>query len=103
MTVNNRENRCEKGLFAPGNTIAKKKRDRTQTGKLLEALKKVGKKRNQKFWRVVAEKAFTDKEIMKAIIGKLIPNLQEISGKDGSPINISYKEFIYEPQDNNGE
>ena len=97
MTVNNRENRDEKGLFSPGNTIARKKRDRTQTGKLLEALKKVGKKRDQKFWDVVAEKAFLDKEIMKAIIGKLIPNLQEISGKDGSPLVINYKEIIYEP------
>ena len=97
MTVNNRKNRDEKGLFSPGNTIARKKRDRTQTGKLLEALKKVGKKRDQKFWDVVAEKAFLDKEIMKAIIGKLIPNLQEISGKDGSPLVINYKEIIYEP------
>jgi len=97
MTVNNRENRDEKGLFSPGNTVARKKRDRTQTGKLLEALKKVGKKRDQKFWDVVAEKAFLDKEIMKAIIGKLIPNLQEISGKDGSPLTINYKEIIYEP------
>ena len=43
MDVNNdkiRENGFdENGKFAPGNTIAKKKRDRTQTGKLLEALK----------------------------------------------------------------
>jgi len=96
MTVNNRENRDEKGLFALGNNIAKKKRDRTQTDKLLAALKKAGKKQNKDFWDVVATKAFVDKEIMKAIINKLVPNLNELTGAGGSPLNITLKEIIYQ-------
>jgi len=97
MTVNNRENRDEKGLFAPGNTIAKKKRNRTQTDKLLAALKKVGKKQNKDFWDVVATKAFIDKEIMKAIINKLVPTLNELTGEGGSPLNIILQRIMYSP------
>jgi len=105
MTDNNVDNRDknfqENGKFAPGNTVSKnKKRDRTQTDKLLTALKKAGKRRNQNFWEVVAEKAFVNKEIMKAIIGKLVPNLQEISGKDGSPLSVTLKKVIYQDNEN---
>jgi len=99
MTDNNVENRnknfLENGKFAPGNKVSNKKRDRTQTDKLITALKKAGNKRGQRFWDVVGEKAFTDKEIMKLIISKLVPNLSEVSGKDGQPINITLKELFY--------
>lgn len=96
--VNNRgKNFRENGKFAPGNTISKnKKRDRTQTGQLLAALKKAGKKRDQKFWDLVGEKAFIDKEIMKLIVSKLVPNLNEVSGADGSPLTITLNKVIYE-------
>jgi len=101
MTDNNVENRGknfkENGKFALGNTISKnKKRNRTQTDKLLAALKKAGKKQNKDFWDVVATKAFVDKEIMKAIINKLVPNLTELTGADGSPLNITLNEVIYQ-------
>ena len=100
MTVDNVEKRGnnfqENGKFAPGNTVAKKKRNRTQTDKLLAALKKAGKKQNKDFWDVVATKAFIDKEIMKAIINKLVPNLNELTGAGGSPLNITLKEIIYQ-------
>jgi len=101
MTDNNVENRERNfntnGKFCKGNTISKsKKRNRTQTDKLLAALKKAGKKQNKDFWDVVATKAFVDKEIMKAIINKLVPNLNELTGAGGSPLNITLKEIIYQ-------
>ena len=99
MTDNNdkkRENNFdENGKFAPGNTVSKKRRDRTQTDKLLTALKKAGQKRGQKFWDVAAEKAFIDKEIMKLIISKLVPTLNELSGPGASPLNVTLNKVIY--------
>jgi len=93
MTDNNVENRennfDEKGRFCKGNTISKsKKRNRTQTDKLLAALKREGRIQNKKFWDAVAEKAFKDKEIMKAVINKLVPNIikNELTGAGGGPV-----------------
>ena len=107
MTENNVENRNknfkENGKFASGNTICRKKRDRTQTDKLLTALRKAGQKKGLKFWNVVAEKAFIDKEIMKLVVSKLVPTLNEITGEGGSPLNIVYKKVIYnESEDESG-
>jgi len=103
MTDNNVENRernfDENGKFCKGNTISKsKKRNRTQTDKLLAALKKAGKKQNKDFWDVVATKAFIDKEIMKAVINKLVPNLTELTGADGSPLTVTLIKVIYEAE-----
>ena len=97
MTVNNGENRDKNGKFLKGNDIAKKKRSRTQTDKLLTALKKAGKKQNKDFWDVVATKAFLDKEIMKAIINKLVPTLNELTGAGGSPLSIILQRIRYSP------
>jgi hypothetical protein len=103
MTDNNGINRDENGKFVPGNKVSNKKRDRTQTDKLITALKKAGNKRGQKFWDVVAEKAFIDKEIMKLVVSKLVPNISEVSGKDGSPLNITLQRIRYskDEADNN--
>jgi len=96
MTVNNGEYRDKNGKFLKGNDIAKKKRSRTQTDKLLAALRKAGKKQNKDFWDIVATKAFVNKEIMKAIINKLVPTINELTGEGGSPILITLKEIIYQ-------
>ena len=101
MSVNNGENRNEnqnfdeKHRFIKGNNASKGKRKRTQTDKLLTALKKEGKRLNKNFWEEVAKKAFVDKEIMKAIINKLVPNISEITGAGGEPINITLKRIFY--------
>ena len=104
MSINNGENWNqksnfdEKHRFVKGHTASKGKRKRTQTDKLLAALKKAGKKQNKDFWDVVATKAFIDKEIMKAVINKLVPNLTELTGADGSPLTITLIKVIYEAE-----
>lgn len=98
MHVNNDEKRekklnfDEKGKFCKGNTIAKGKRKRTDTEKLRLALERAGKKQDPpiEWWDKVAEKAFIDKDIMKAVINKLVPNINEITGAGGSPVNVKY-------------
>lgn len=85
----------EHGKFVKGNTISRGKRKRTQTDKLLVALKKEGKKQGIEFWDIVAAAAFGNKDIMKAIIGKLVPNTSEITGLGGEPININLIKTIY--------
>ena len=102
MSVNNAENhnftrdpKTGQNRLAKGNTIAKKRRNRTQTDKLLLALKNAGKKRGKKFWDIVADKAFIDKEIMKTVVNKLVPNISEISGIGGEPIAINLIKTIY--------
>jgi len=104
MSINNGENWNqksnfdEKHRFVKGHTASKGKRKRTQTDKLLAALKKAGKKQNKDFWDVVATKAFIDKEIMKAVINKLVPNLTELTGADGSPLTVTLIKVIYEAE-----
>ena len=99
MTNNNGEIRDEKGKFIPGHHATNKKRDRTQTDKLLTALRKAGQKKGLKFWNVVAEKAFIDKEIMKLVVSKLVPSLNELSGLGGSAVNVTMNKVIYEDPD----
>jgi len=100
MTDNNvdsRKNFEPNGKFAKGNNVSNHKRNRTQTDKLLKALKKAGKNQipPKNFWDVVAKKAFIDRDIMKAIINKLVPTTNEITGAGGEPININLIKTIY--------
>ena len=103
MSINNgkdwnqNSNFDEKHRFIKGHTASKGKRKRTQTDKLLAALKKVGKNINKDFWDVVAAKAFIDKEIMKAVINKLVPTLNELTGEGGSPLNVILQRIRYSP------
>ena len=98
MHVNNDENRGkklnfdEKGKFCKGNTISKGKRKRSDTEKLRLALERAGKKQTPpiEWWDKVAEAAFGNKEIMKAVINKLVPTVSEITGAGGSPVNVKY-------------
>lgn len=92
INVENVKNFESNGKFAKGNNVAKHKRNRTQTDKLLVALKKKGKEIGIEFWDVVAEAAFGNKDIMKAVISKLIPNLEEVTGAGGGP--ITYEEHF---------
>ena len=59
------------------------------------ALKNAGEKRGKKFWDIVADKAFIDKEIMKTVVNKLVPNINEISGAGGEPLVINLIKTIY--------
>lgn len=101
IVVNNEKNRDKninfdgRGKFTKGNTISKGKRKRTQTDKLLAALKREGKKQGTDFWDAVAEAAFGNRDIMKAVVGKLVPNVSEITGLGGEPINITLHKIIY--------
>jgi len=45
---------------------------------LREALAKEGKKRGQGFWEKVAEYAYTDKNVMIAVLKKFIPDMQTV-------------------------
>jgi len=111
MPVNNEENRekkvnfDEKGKFCKGNTISKGKRKRTDTQRLRLALERAGKKQTPpiKWWDKVAEKAFIDKDIMKAVVNKLVPNINEITGAGGEPLSITLKELIYGKDEEEGE
>jgi len=106
MNDNNVEKRGNfetNGKFAKGNNVAKGKRKRTQTDKLLAALKKRGVTEGEKFWDRVAEKAFKDKDIMKAVINKLVPNVNELTGPGGEPLNITLREIIYGKDEKEGE
>ncbi|MCJ7790574.1 MAG: hypothetical protein MUP69_10460 [Candidatus Atribacteria bacterium] len=93
--IDNKVMRDEKGHLLPGSKLAPAKRKRTQTDKLLAALKREGKKQGVEFWDVVAEAAFGNKDIMKAVVGKLVPNVSEITGLGGEPININLIKTIY--------
>lgn len=103
MDVNNGENRSknqnfdEKGRFTKGNNASKGKRKRTDTEKLRLALKRAGKKQDPpiKWWDKVAEKAFVDKDIMKAVVNKLVPTVSELTGLGGEPLSITLRELIY--------
>ena len=107
MSVNNtekhnftRDPKTGQNRLAKGNTIAKKRRNRTQTDKLLLALKNAGEKRGKKFWEVVADKAFIDKEIMKTVVNKLVPNISELTGAGGEPFNFNFIIERYEDERN---
>jgi len=54
---------------------------------LREALRKQGVKRGQDFWDKVAEYAYTDKNVMIAIIKKYVPDLHFVEG-DGFDTKI---------------
>lgn len=55
--------------------INRKGRPRNAEPELLrEALRKQGEKRGQDFWDKVAEYAFTDKNVMCAVIKKFVPD-----------------------------
>lgn len=103
MTVNNGENRSknknfdEKHRFVKGNTASKGKRKRSDTEKLRLALKRAGEEQDPpiKWWDKVAEKAFVDKEIMKVVVNKLVPNINEITGAGGEPVSIILRKIIY--------
>jgi len=47
---------------------------------LREALRKEGDKRGADFWEKVASYAFTDKNVMIAVMKKFIPDIQKIEG-----------------------
>lgn len=104
MTVNNvekRENFESNGKFAKGNNVAKGKRNRTQTDKLLFALKKEGAKQKKDFWDAVAEAAFGNREIMKAVINKLVPTVNEFTGAGGEPIRYIIEPTYEKPEEGN--
>lgn len=87
----------EKGQFIKGNIVSRCKRIPSQTKKLIIALNKAGKKQNPpvKFWDAVADAFFVNKDIMKTVVNKLIPNTSEITGLGGEPINITLHKIIY--------
>ncbi|MCK4339959.1 MAG: hypothetical protein KAW87_08245 [Candidatus Cloacimonetes bacterium] len=89
--------RDKKGRILPGSKLAPAKRKRTDTEKLRLALKRAGKKQDPpiKWWDKVAEKAFVDKEIMKVVVNKLVPNINEITGAGGEPVSIILRKIIY--------
>lgn len=70
--------------FAKGDpNINRKGRPRNAEPELLrEALRKEGEKRGIDFWEKVASYAFTDKNVMIAIVKKFVPdmNISEIKG-----------------------
>ena len=89
--------RDKKGRILPGSKLAPAKRKRTDTEKLRLALKRAGKKQDPpiKWWDKVAEKAFIDKDIMKAVVNKLVPTVSELTGLGGEPLSITLRELIY--------
>ena len=93
--------RDKKGRILPGSKLAPAKRKRSDTEKLRLALKRAGKKQIPpiKWWDKVAEEAFVDKDIMKAVVNKLVPNINEITGAGGEPISITLREIIYGKDD----
>jgi len=111
MTDNNEENRNknknfdEKHRFVKGNTASKGKRKRTDTERLRLALKRAGKKQTPpiEWWDKVAEKAFVDKDIMKAVVNKLVPTVSEITGLGGEPVSITLHKIIYGKDEKEGE
>lgn len=94
--------RDEKGRLFPGSHLAPAKRNHSAVKKLTIALGKAGRKLNppQNWWDIVAEKAVVDKDIMRAIINKLLPNTSEITGLGGEPINIRLIKTIYSEEIN---
>jgi len=78
--MDNKLKRDEKGRILPGGHLAPAKRKRSDIEKLRLALKKEGKNLtpSQGFWDKVAEMAYTDPGIMKAVMNKLTPNKTEI-------------------------
>ena len=89
--------RDEKGRILPGSKLAPSKRKRSDTEKLRLALKIAGKKQSPpiEWWDKVAEAAFSNKDIMKAVVNKLVPTISELTGLGGEPLNITLREIIY--------
>ena len=87
MTVINEENRekkvnfDEKGKFCKGNTISRGKRNRSQTDKLITALKRAG----------------------KTVVNKLVPTISELTGAGGEPLSITLREIIYGKDEEEGK
>jgi hypothetical protein len=48
---------------------------------LIEALEKAGTKQNEKFWDMVARKAFCDERVLIAVLKKLIPDNLKLEGE----------------------
>jgi hypothetical protein len=78
--TDNKAQRDKKGWFLKGNKIHTPRRKRSDIEALRKALKKEGKnlRPSQAFWDKVAEMAFKDPGIMKAVMNKLAPNKTEI-------------------------
>ncbi len=56
---------------------------------LREALEKEGKKHGKPFWAIVANKAFTDKHIMVAVLKKFIADEAHIDNEHSGEIIIT--------------
>jgi len=67
-------------------------RPATARAELEKALNAVGKKKKKKFLRHVAEKAYEDTGVLRAVINKFLPDLKsvdaKVSGGGGKPIMI---------------
>ena len=75
----------KKGRFAKGNCANPKGNNQfTSLAPLLEALKKHGKKQNQDFWDMVAERVWLNETVLIAVLKKILPDQVKGEGFGGN-------------------
>ena len=94
---NDNKNFDSKGKFVKGNTISRCKRNRTETDKLHQAIKKVSTKKNKDWWEHCIETAWDDSKLMATINNKLVSNKTEIDQEIKMPDVVVKKVFIQAP------
>jgi len=87
-----------KGRFRKGNTISRCKRNRTETDKLCQAIKKVSIKKNKDWWEHCVEMAWDNPKLMATINNKLVPNKTEIDQEITVPDVIRELVFVQNKQ-----
>jgi len=76
-------NRDKKGRFKKGSVANPEGNNQfTSIVPLLEALEKVGKKRKEEFWMMVARRCWESDRILVAVLRKIIPDKLDIYEKE---------------------
>ena len=87
--------------FAKGCTIGRMKKKGYTLADLTKVAMQYDKTHDESVLKHYINMLFSDNRLLENFINKYVPTktINELSGKDGSPLNITYKEVIYKEED----
>ena len=93
----------EKGQsrFASGNKIGRMKKKGYTLADLTKVAMQYDKTHDDSILKHYINMLFSDNRLLENFINKYVPTktINELTGKDGSPISITYKEVVYQEDD----
>ena len=101
IEIDKKQDFDNKGHFANGNKIGRMKKKGFTLTDLNKLVRKYEEANGKVLLRHYIGQLFKDNTLLSKYIDKNVPTktINELTGADGSPLNITYKEVIYKEED----